>query len=81
MRRRQFTLAICCFFLAGCVSASYVPGHGAQLCIGAFDMQDPRFVYKMSVWNVTLGILFAELIIPPVIVLANATFCPVRVVD
>lgn len=46
-------------------------------CIGAFDDKDPKLVYKVSTWNVFLGVFFFEVIVPPIIVIANSTFCPV----
>jgi hypothetical protein len=46
-------------------------------CIGAFDEKDPGLTYKVSVWNATMGVLFVELIIPPIYVIADATLCPV----
>ena len=46
-------------------------------CIGIADDKDPTFVYKVSRWNVILGVIFVEMIVPPVIVLANEFSCPV----
>lgn len=46
-------------------------------CIGAFDDKDPKLTYKLSGWNLALGIIFFEVIAPPVIVIADETFCPV----
>ena len=49
-------------------------------CVGAFDEKKPNLVYKLSVNNVVWGLLGSELLfIPPVIVVANETFCPVGV--
>jgi hypothetical protein len=45
-------------------------------CVGAFDDKDASLKYRLSGLNVTLGIIFAELIIPPVLVIANETWCP-----
>lgn len=46
-------------------------------CIGIADDKDPNLVYKVSAWNLILGVIFIEAIVPPVIVLANETSCPV----
>lgn len=46
-------------------------------CVGAFDEKKPDEVYKLSVQNLVVGIIFAELIVPPIVVIADATFCPV----
>lgn len=60
--------------LAGCTSAtSFGP------CVGAFDDKDPKLIYKVDVWNIILGVFFFEIIAPPILVIANETFCPVGV--
>ncbi len=45
-------------------------------CIGIADERDPTLTYRLSVWNTLLGIFFVEMIVPPIVVLANETFCP-----
>lgn len=72
--RNIFCLIV--LLLAGCTSRTlYGP------CIGIADHRDPRLLYKMSIRNVSLGIIFFELVIPPVDVLANKTFCPVGIAE
>ena len=56
----------------GCTSST---GYG--LCIGALDDRSPELVYRVSAWNVAMGIIFFELVVPPVIVLTDETLCPV----
>jgi len=46
-------------------------------CIGALDDKNPSLLYKLSAWNLFVGIFFSGLIVPPIIVLANETICPV----
>lgn len=58
--------------LAGCTSST---PYGE--CIGAFDQERPELVYKPSVRNIVVGILFFELIVPPVVVLVDEIKCPV----
>lgn len=58
--------------LAGCQSRT---DYGD--CVGMGDKQNPNLQYKLSVRNVTIGVLTLELIVPPVVVAANETFCPV----
>lgn len=65
--------------LAGCESTRYVLQYGDMPCVGIGETQDPRFHYKLSVRNTVIGILFFEMIVPPIIILANETFCPVSV--
>ncbi len=46
-------------------------------CVGLGEVQDPKLNYKVSGLNVFMGIIFWELIIPPVIVVADDLYCPV----
>lgn len=60
--------------LAGCVSSTeFGP------CVGAFDDQNPALLYKLSARNLTLGVVFFEMIAPPILVVTGETFCPVAV--
>lgn len=45
--------------------------------IGAFDERDPTLIYKVSVLNVALAVIFVETIIVPVVVVVDETVCPV----
>jgi hypothetical protein len=46
-------------------------------CIGAMDTEDPSKIYSTSARNAVLGIIFFEMVIPPVIWLASDFKCPV----
>ncbi len=46
-------------------------------CVGISDPGDPRLVYRPSVFNIVTGIVFMELIFPPVIVVVDQFYCPV----
>jgi len=46
-------------------------------CIGAFDDKNPSLLYKLSAWNLFVAIFFSSLIVPPIIVVADETICPV----
>jgi hypothetical protein len=48
-------------------------------CVGAFDEKDPKLVYKLDADNLAVGLIFFELVIPPIKVIADETFCPVGV--
>lgn len=48
-------------------------------CVGIGDEQDPKLKYKVSLSNAVLGIVFFELVVPPLDVLINKTHCPVGV--
>lgn len=57
--------------LAGCETRT---DYGA--CIGAFDKQNPKLNYKLSVRNTLVGVVFVEMIVPPIVVIADETLCP-----
>lgn len=59
-------------FLCGCTShTAYGP------CIGVADEKNPNLVYKISAWNLIVGIFFFSLVAPPVVVLVDEFYCPV----
>lgn len=71
-------LMLMMFFMTGCESYRTLPDGTSEPCIGAFDDKDPALVYKLSAQNTAVGLFFAELIVPPVIVIANETLCPIK---
>ena len=62
--------------LAGCESRTE---YGE--CVGLADKQSPKLEYKVSARNLVVGIVFIELIAPPVLVAVNETYCPVGKVE
>ncbi len=63
------SLALC---VSGCTSKTdFGP------CIGAFDDKDPSLIYKANGWNIAMGVVFVELIVPPIIVIVDETLCPI----
>ncbi len=69
---KKLSLIFLAVFVAACTSETqYGP------CIGLFDEKDPELVYKAKAWNIGMGILFFGLVIPPVVVIVDETFCPV----
>lgn len=69
---KRIILALVIILCAGCTTRTeYGP------CVGIADDKDPKLVYKISIWNAILGVVFFELIVPPIIVLAEETFCPI----
>jgi hypothetical protein len=46
-------------------------------CIGAFDDKDAKVIYKPSVKNIVIGIIFSETIVVPAVVLLSETVCPI----
>ena len=72
MKAFSLSIALLLIVLAGCTSRTeFGP------CVGLGDDKDPKLLYKVSVWNVFLGVIFFELIAPPIFVAVDQTFCPV----
>lgn len=65
-------LLLCTLLLTACESRTDY-GH----CVGLGEKQNPKLHYKVSARNVTVGVIFIELIAPPIIVATDETFCPV----
>lgn len=63
--------------LAGCNDGKTIDGKYVE-CIGAFDDPDPEYVYSTDGWNIAMAIIFFEIIVPPIVVIANKTKCPTR---
>lgn len=65
-------LASSVLMLAGCESRT---DYGK--CVGLGEKQNPKLEYKLSGRNIAVGVIFIELIAPPIIVATDETFCPV----
>jgi len=71
--KRMFIITVCALtlLLSGCEnSTQFGP------CVGVGETQNPKLTYKISALNLVVGILFFELIAPPVVVVANEMYCP-----
>lgn len=69
---RTIAAILLCVAIAGCTSRNeFGP------CIGAFDDKDPHIIYKVSGWNLAMGLIFIEMILPPILVVTDETFCPI----
>jgi len=64
---------IVCILAAGCTSKTELGP-----CIGINQEKRPEFRYEYSGVNIALGIIFSELIAPPIIVVLNELQCPVE---
>ena len=58
--------------LASCTSRNSIGE-----CIGINDKEDPTLEYKYSTRNIIVGLVFVELIIPPVMVALEQIKCPI----
>jgi hypothetical protein len=70
--KRLLLIALACVALTGCTTRTE---YGE--CVGLADDKDPTLHYKVSAWNVFLGVVFIEAILPPIVVAVDDTFCPV----
>lgn len=70
-------LVVCTLTLiAGCQSRT---DYGS--CIGLGEKQNPALRYRLSARNIAIGVVFIELIVPPIVVATDETFCPVGPAD
>lgn len=70
---RIAAIALALLTLTAC---EYDREHGE--CVGVDDDKNPALEYEVSTRNAILAVLGAEMaLIPPVVVLLEATYCPV----
>lgn len=50
-------------------------------CVGIGEKQNSQLDYKLSGWNIAMGVIFFEMIAPPILVLTDETYCPVGKTD
>lgn len=71
---KNIIFLIFAILLTGCAShTEYGP------CVGIADDKNPNLVYKVSAQNLIVGILFFQLIAPPIFVVVDEFYCPVGV--
>ena len=71
--KKFMMLAMLAVMLSACTEATE---YGE--CIGLNSaMEDPELIYEYNAWNIGVGIIFAELIIPPIVVVLDQLKCPV----
>ena len=71
---KNIAIILIVLMLSGCTtSTQFGP------CIGLGEDRNPALVYKLDIWNLIMGIIFIEMIIPPVVIAVDETFCPVGV--
>jgi len=68
---KKFLVIMVLALLSGCTTRTE---YGQ--CVGVIEDRDPKLVYKLSIWNTVLAIVFSETIFVPIVVLANSTLCP-----
>lgn len=69
---KKITLALLLLSLSSCINnTAFGP------CVGLNDNQNGKLEYKISAWNVTMGVFFAGLVAPPIYVILDKLYCPV----
>lgn len=72
MKKVIAVLLICTMLLAGCTTNTE---YGQ--CIGLGDKEKPNLVYKLSIWNTVLAVIFIETVIVPIWVAVDLAKCPI----
>lgn len=70
---KKLVLAMVLLF-TGCTSST---PHGQ--CVGINGVEDPKLRYEYNATNIVIGVIFMEMVVPPVIVVLNELKCPVAV--
>ncbi len=78
---KKILLLCTVFLMTACKSEVTLPNETEPVSCVGFNTpeseRDSTLVYKVSARNLVVGILFAELIVPPVIVALDELWCPV----
>ena len=69
---KKLVLVGCLLALAGCESRT---DYGE--CVGLGEKQNQSLEYKLSPRNLVIGVVFVEMVIPPIIVVTDELYCPV----
>ena len=70
--KKLFLLIITMLFLVSCTSKTEFGN-----CIGIGEDKEPNLIYKVNTKNIVIGVVFFEMILPPIFVLADETLCPI----
>ena len=68
----RYLIVLLMLTLASCSSSNDL-----GKCVGLNGHEDPKLNYEYSAWNIGVGIVFSELIVPPIIVALDELKCPV----
>lgn len=72
---KQFITALVltlCLFVSACTTKTEYGD-----CIGIGDDRNPNLIYKIDTTNAVLGVVFFEMVLPPIYWLADDFFCPI----
>jgi hypothetical protein len=71
---KKIVLLALVFLLTACTThTEYGP------CVGIADEKNPNLVYKVSAWNLIVGVFFFQLVAPPIVVVVDEFYCPVGI--
>lgn len=65
-------------FLTASLISSCTTATPLGKCVGLNGHEEPNLIYEYSAGNIGLGLLFAEFVIPPIVVALDELKCPVR---
>lgn len=69
---KRLALAVLLLTLVGCDKQTK---YGE--CVGLTKPKDPALLYSYSINNIVVGVVFAETVIVPVMVVFDSLYCPV----
>lgn len=75
---KRLALMSAALLLTACESERTLSDGKTRPCVGINAVKDSTVVYEYSARNVAVGLIFIELIIPPVKVVFNELECPAR---
>ena len=77
--RKFLALALLLVTLTACKSHVTLSDGKTYPCVGLGDdsLRASNVRYKPSVRNIALGVIFFEVVIPPIVVAVNKFYCPV----
>ena len=73
MKKLLVVIALLCAFTS-CTSSNEL-----GKCVGISQPQDPKLNYDVNLFNAAMGVIFFEMLAPPIMVLHHETYCPVSV--
>lgn len=70
--KRLFAILLIAVMLAGCTTHTKYGD-----CVGLGDDQNKNLHYKLSGWNLAIGIIFFETVVVPIVVILDDAVCPI----
>lgn len=80
MKRLLLSAVVAASLCLGCTTSVQIRDEEVR-CIGLIEEGDPAYKWRVSGWNVAVGIAFVAMILPPVLVVTDYGRCPTGVND